>query len=211
MSGVRKPIFFCQNSASSASRCGGSTARCAGVPASGCRYSARSTIAGRYHPTGGRRPPAPPARSPRCRPGARRSREDRQQQVSLSMSRQPGKADDFACAATSSLPSFSRAGRARTRSGQASGLAAATCAAAFWRAFPPRPSPSPAGRGRRHWRRRRQPPCRHASPRCVGIPQHLASTCEIRMQLLPPATKRRTKASNWPAVCASATMSARRG
>ena len=94
---------------------------------------ARSTRAGRCRRSGGRRRPAPPARSPRCRRCAR----DAAAKIASSSSVWPWPASPARpmispAWATSSAPSFWRAGRART--------AQRRCLAARRRRLAPRPS-----------------------------------------------------------------------
>ena len=106
--------------------------------------------------------------------------------------------------ATSSAPSCWRAGRARIRSAVAF---SPRCGAARRRlrrgcnAFPWR---RPACRGRMQPPRPRRPPCRRASPRCGRqYPRISPSRWEIRMQLVPSATMRRTKCEELTGAAAS--------
>ena len=205
MSGVRMPIFFFQNSASSASRCGeisrplrsrasermpifSEIDHCGKMPS-------RLAVAGDQRHRRGR---------PRCRACARaRGGEDREQQVGLAMAGKPGKADDLALVRDELLAVLLPRGPGAhpQRAGRRSAPRSRPRSSHGFRAAHRRDQP---GRGRTPAPRRSPPPCRRASRRCgrrsAGSRRADArSGCSCRQ----PATKRRTKASNWPAVCAS--------
>ena len=206
MSGVRMPIRSLPGLRRARPRAAARSAgRCAAAPASGCRCSRRSTTAGRCRPTGGRRRPAPPARSPRCPVAARGAAS----KIASSRSVWPWPASPArpmispSCA-TSSAPSSCRAGRARTRTGaRRVALPAALGAVAARLSAPPMAATSlsrskaAARVGGDHLAvaHHHDAVGMSAAPRRAGARSGCSST--------PPATKRRTKASSWPAVCAS--------
>ena len=132
--------------------------RRAGRRSSGCRYSRRSTTAERCRRPGGRRRPAPPARSPRCA-ACRREAAPKISRMSLrlAMSGEPGQADDLA---------FMR--------GE---LGAVGLRAAAWRARAAAARP-PA---RRYWRAPRR-------LRCSTSPMAATSFCRSKAAALPAAT-----------------------
>ena len=184
-----------------------SAARGAAARASGCRCSRRSTRAGRCRRPGGRRRPAPPAPSTSMPAGAARAASKIASSSSrLAVAGEAGEADDLArdgrrarrrrvCAPGGRAPAAAL-GRARRRR-RARRASARACDAAHGR--------RPACRGRR---RRRGRVGDHLAVAhhddAVGSASRISPRrCEIRMQLPPPATKRRTKASSWPAAWAS--------